>query len=657
MYLVGTRLYRHIYRHDVATDVLSVGRPTCPLSRFANKWGQMADDQNEKPQVVRFPEPGVEPAREAEERRVAEIAREIEELGRALEGRDRLAKFDTAERAEISPGQAGQSAGGAEDCSTPEPKPLPTVADMSCAPNEAFPQVEKFATIPASPQERKLVAEGGPPTRRRKWGPSLAAVIIVLSLVSGGVLMLMGPPIESAQDAYRSAVAEIQRLTARASAETEAAARKAAEEKALAEEAERKAVEENLAAVAAARRHEEEARQATEEKATAEAARQLAEAEARAAAQEAAKRQAAEEKAKAEAAARQLAEAEARAAAQEAAKRQAAEEKAKAEAAARQLAEAEARAAAQEAAKRQAAEEKAKAAAARQLAEAEARAAAQEAAKRQAAEEKAKAEAAARQLAEAEARAAAQEAAKRQAAEEKAKAEAAARQLAEAEARAAAQEAAKRQAAEEKAKAEIVEVQTRLEALGMKPGRLDGILGSRTIGAIKRYEEANGLPQTGNIDREILGRLRQEKPISQAESVSRKAATPSAAAGADQMYSDALKKLQDGDYPGAERGFKAFLQGNPKHQLAGNAQYWLGETYYARRDYQNAMTAFAEGYKVYKASPKGPDNLLKLGVTLAVLGRKPDACAVFAKFNQDYPRATDLQKRRVEQERQKNGCG
>ena len=134
------------------------------------------------------------------------------------------------------------------------------------------------------------------------------------------------------------------------------------------------------------------------------------------------------------------------------------------------------------------------------------------------------------------------------------------------------------------------------------------------------------------------------------------AAAPSATGG-DQLYNDAFKKLQDGDYGGAERGFKAFLQSNPKHTLAGNAQYWLGETYYARRDYQNAMTAFAEGYKVYKGSPKGPDNLLKLGVTLAVLGRKPDACAVFAKFNQDYPRATDLQKRRVEQERQKNGCG
>ena len=145
------------------------------------------------------------------------------------------------------------------------------------------------------------------------------------------------------------------------------------------------------------------------------------------------------------------------------------------------------------------------------------------------------------------------------------------------------------------------------------------------------------------------------RPNAQAAAPPPPAAAPSA--GADQIYNEAFKKLQDGDYAGAERGFKSFLQSNPRHALAGNAQYWLGETYYARRDYQNAMTAFAEGYKVYKASPKGPDNLLKLGVTLAVLGRKPDACAVFAKFNQDYPRATDLQKRRVEQERQKNGCG
>jgi tol-pal system protein YbgF len=137
------------------------------------------------------------------------------------------------------------------------------------------------------------------------------------------------------------------------------------------------------------------------------------------------------------------------------------------------------------------------------------------------------------------------------------------------------------------------------------------------------------------------------------------AAPPAAAAtgAADQVYNDAFKKLQDGDYAGAEKGFRTFVQRHPQHALAGNAQYWLGETYYARRDYQNAMTAFAEGYKAYKTSPTGPDNLLKLGITLATLGRKADSCAIFARFAQDYPRATDLQKRRIEQERQKNGCG
>ena len=224
----------------------------------------MAEDPYQKPQVVRSPTPRVEAARQVEERRrVAEIARDFAELERALERRDRLARSSTAARAESSPAQAGPSAGGARERSTPEPKPLPTVAEIFSVPIGVSPQVRKLATIPANPQQRKLVAEGAPTTRRRKWRTSLAVVIIVLFLVSGAALMLIGPPIEIAQDAYRRAVAEMQRLTARENSETEAAP--AAEEKALAEEAERKAAEKKLAAAAAAPRHEEEAQQAAED--------------------------------------------------------------------------------------------------------------------------------------------------------------------------------------------------------------------------------------------------------------------------------------------------------------------------------------------------------------------------------------------------------
>jgi Putative peptidoglycan binding domain len=57
---------------------------------------------------------------------------------------------------------------------------------------------------------------------------------------------------------------------------------------------------------------------------------------------------------------------------------------------------------------------------------------------------------------------------------------------------------------------EILEVQTRLESLGMKPGPLDGVFGPLLAAAIRRYEETKGRPQIGNVDREVLERLRQE---------------------------------------------------------------------------------------------------------------------------------------------------
>ena len=187
-------------------------------------------------------------AREVEERRrVAEIAGEIEELGRALDERDRVARSNSAKKAE----------------------------SMSGVAKEFSSQLGEFATIPAIPQQRIPMAEGGRLTRRRKLWSSLAAVVIVLSLLSAEALMLTDDWTEIAKDAFRSAVAETQRLTGRENAETEAATPKASKEQAMAEEAEQKATEEKLAAAVATRRRDEETRQATEEKVRAEAAREM----------------------------------------------------------------------------------------------------------------------------------------------------------------------------------------------------------------------------------------------------------------------------------------------------------------------------------------------------------------------------------------------
>lgn len=58
--------------------------------------------------------------------------------------------------------------------------------------------------------------------------------------------------------------------------------------------------------------------------------------------------------------------------------------------------------------------------------------------------------------------------------------------------------------------AEVLELQTLLNSLGMRPGFLDGIPGPRTAAAIRRYEEAKGQSPTGNPSHELLERLRQE---------------------------------------------------------------------------------------------------------------------------------------------------
>lgn len=110
------------------------------------------------------------------------------------------------------------------------------------------------------------------------------------------------------------------------------------------------------------------------------------------------------------------------------------------------------------------------------------------------------------------------------------------------------------------------------------------------------------------------------------------------------------------DFSRPEQAFREFLKANPNHRLAGNANYWLGETYYARKDYQDAAATFAEGLKKYPKSEKAPDNLLKLGMTLAVLKRKNDACGALAQLSRLYPSAAPQVKNTATRERTRLGC-
>lgn len=105
------------------------------------------------------------------------------------------------------------------------------------------------------------------------------------------------------------------------------------------------------------------------------------------------------------------------------------------------------------------------------------------------------------------------------------------------------------------------------------------------------------------------------------------------------QYDFAYQFLLQRDFEGAETALNAFVAANPEDPLAGNAQYWLGETFYVRGDYPTAARAFAEGFQRYPDSAKAPDNLLKLGMSLAQLEQTADACITLKKLQIEYPDA------------------
>ncbi|MEE8371417.1 MAG: tol-pal system protein YbgF [Sphingomonadales bacterium] len=124
----------------------------------------------------------------------------------------------------------------------------------------------------------------------------------------------------------------------------------------------------------------------------------------------------------------------------------------------------------------------------------------------------------------------------------------------------------------------------------------------------------------------------------------------------EEQYDFAQDLMRRGEYEGAEAAFSAFIAKNPEHTLAGNAQYWLGETFYVRKDYPRAAEAFLVGYQKYGSSSKGPDSLLKLGLTMAGMDQGGEACTILRELEIRYPDAPQRIKRRADAEARRLSC-
>ena len=150
-------------------------------------------------------------------------------------------------------------------------------------------------------------------------------------------------------------------------------------------------------------------------------------------------------------------------------------------------------------------------------------------------------------------------------------------------------------------------------------------------------QETQSVESTGSV---VTEEFRSEEKILPSE-------TP------EKQYEFATSFLKVGDYNTAERAFKEFVDTNPNHELAGNAQYWYAETFRIRQLYTDAASAYLEGYQKYPKSKKGPINLLRLGVSLVQIGEKDQGCLMITGVKKQYPKAKQsvLQKAKYEEKK------
>lgn len=124
----------------------------------------------------------------------------------------------------------------------------------------------------------------------------------------------------------------------------------------------------------------------------------------------------------------------------------------------------------------------------------------------------------------------------------------------------------------------------------------------------------------------------------------------------EERFADAFRLVRREQLDEAEKSFRAFLTVYPDHGLSGNARYWLGKTYFERSKYEYAAITLLETYQRHSDSPKGPDILLYLALSLNEIGQKEDACVAFSDLESRYPDAGAVVRDRAAKGRQDARC-
>lgn len=126
----------------------------------------------------------------------------------------------------------------------------------------------------------------------------------------------------------------------------------------------------------------------------------------------------------------------------------------------------------------------------------------------------------------------------------------------------------------------------------------------------------------------------------------------------NELYNYAIEQLVvKKNYTGSQKAFELFVRQYPGNEKAGQALYWLGESFYVRGNFRDSASSYLRCYNSYPSSSKAADCLLRLGTALAALHEWDEACAAFDKLRSSFPAAAPRILQKLQSEYERIQCG
>lgn len=139
---------------------------------------------------------------------------------------------------------------------------------------------------------------------------------------------------------------------------------------------------------------------------------------------------------------------------------------------------------------------------------------------------------------------------------------------------------------------------------------------------------------------ERLGKLEQNhyETNSKMLAIAKALETPPSA---ENIYKQGQDELKSGDIKKARETFAKFMEQFPAHKLAPNTRYWIGETYYQEKNYEQAILEYQRVIKEYPGKDKISAAMLKQAMSFRELGDLKSARYVLKELIDKFPHAEE----------------